>query len=82
MSVARSGALLPPRALKRLLELDGFTVEGEDDYHWALAKDELDDIVIVPKAGHFVAGQVTAAVFSLARIGGRSYLFTDHQNLP
>ena len=79
MSLARPGALLPPRALKRLLELDGFTVEGEDDYHWALAKDDFDDIVIVPKAGQFVAGQVTAALLSLARVGGQSYLFTAHQ---
>jgi hypothetical protein len=61
-----SGRPIPPRALKRLIELDGFDVEAEDDYNWALAKSGTDEIVIVPKRGAFVAGEVCRVVLSAA----------------
>ena len=60
------GVLVSPRVLKRLVELEGFSVETEDDYNWALAKDGSDEIVIVPKSGTFVARDVCNAVFSVA----------------
>ena len=60
------GVLVSPRVLKRLVELEGFSVETEDDYNWALAKDGSDEIVIVPKSGTFVARDVCNAVFNVA----------------
>jgi len=62
--------------LKRLLELDGFSVNEEDECNWALGKDGIDDVVIVPKIGIFVAAHVVQAVFRTARICARPYLFT------
>jgi hypothetical protein len=73
---------VPPRVLKRLLELDGFSVDAEDDDNWALGRADVDDIVIVPKAGEVVARHVVQAVLSTARNAGRAYLFTAHDRPP
>ena len=70
------GARVPPGVLKRLLELEGFSVADEDDDNWVLGRDSLDDVVVVPKAGDAVAGHVVQAVFSVARISRRRCLFT------
>jgi hypothetical protein len=70
------GAHVSPGVLKRLLELEGFSVHDEDDDNWVLGRDGLDDLVIVPKAGAAVARHVVQAVFSVARISRRGYLFT------
>jgi len=50
---------IPPSALKRVLELDGFSIAHEDDYNWALARDGVEDVVIVPKLGPVVAVVMT-----------------------
>jgi len=42
-------ATLPPEELKKILLLDGFTVEGEDEYNWALFKEGHIHPVIIPK---------------------------------
>jgi len=42
-------APIPPGDLKKLLELDGFTVEDEDEYNWALFKEGQINPVIIPK---------------------------------
>ena len=71
-----NGRRVPPRALKRLIELEGFAVQAEDDYNWALTKDGVDEIVIVPKRGTFVARDVCTHAFSAAPPAPR-YLFVD-----
>jgi hypothetical protein len=53
---------IPPPALKRVLELDGFSIAHEDAYNWALAKDGVEDIVIIPKHGRVVAEAVLLRV--------------------
>jgi hypothetical protein len=73
--VSRLGSI-PPGVLKRVLELDGFAVEHEDDYNWALAKDGVEDVVIVPKLGTVVAEEVLLRAFEATpRMPGR-YLFS------
>lgn len=67
---------MPPRVLKRLLELEGFSVDAEDADNWALGRADVDDVVIVPKAGGLVAGYVVQAVFGTARIAPRAYLLS------
>jgi hypothetical protein len=67
---------IPPRALKRVLELDGFCVAHEDSYNWALTRDGLDDIVIVPKLGHVVAEAVLLRVLTTTSRRPPQYLFS------
>jgi len=50
-------APIPPKQLKRILELRDYVVVGEDEWNWALAKDSGVPIVI-PKEGEFVAVEV------------------------
>ena len=69
---------LPPGVLKRVLELDGFLVEREDDYNWALTKSSVDEVVIVPKLGPLVAADVLQRAVG-AVPGRRHYLFTPHR---
>jgi hypothetical protein len=67
---------IPPRALKRVLELDGFSVEREDDDAWALAKDGVADVLIVPKLGPLVAEHVLRRVVAVTVRSPRRYLFS------
>lgn len=67
---------LPPRVLKRVLELDGFLVEREDDYNWILTKRSVDGVVIVPKRGPFVAADVLHRAVAAAPAQHKPYLFT------
>ena len=67
---------LPPGVLKRVLELDGYLVEREDDYNWALTKKSVDEIVIVPKLGPLVAADVLRRAVGPPP-GHRQYLFTE-----
>jgi hypothetical protein len=67
---------LPPGVLKRVLELDGFLVEREDDYNWILTKQNLDEVVIVPKLGLLVAADVLYRAVAAAPKPRKSYLFT------
>jgi hypothetical protein len=69
-------APIPAPALKRLLELDGFTVEDEDNCNWALAKDGVEDVLTVPKLGRFVASEIVSRVFGAIPSGGPRHLFT------
>ena len=50
-------APIPPKQLKRVLELHGYKIVGEDEWNWALAKDSGVPILI-PKEGEFVAVEV------------------------
>jgi hypothetical protein len=70
---------IPPRVLKRVLELDGFSVEHEDDYNWALAKDGVEDVVIVPKLGQVVAADLLLRAIEATPRTQTRYLFTDRQ---
>jgi hypothetical protein len=67
---------LPPGVLKRVLELDGFLVEREDDYNWILAKQSIDGVVIVPKLGPFVATDILYRAVAAAPQHHKPYLFT------
>jgi hypothetical protein len=67
---------LPPGVLKRVLELDGFLVEREDDYNWILTKPSVDRVVIVPKLGPFVAPDVLRRAVAAAPTPHKAYLFT------
>ena len=67
---------LPPRVLKRVLELDGFLVEHEDDYNWALTKESVEEVVIVPKFGHAVAADVLRRAVDAVPRGSKQYLFS------
>jgi hypothetical protein len=67
---------LPPKVLKRVLELDGFLVEREDDYNWTLTKQSIDGVVIVPKLGSFVATDVLYRAVAAAPTHHKPYLFT------
>jgi hypothetical protein len=48
---------IPPKQLKRVLELRGYEVAAEDEWNWALAKDKGIPIII-PKEGDYVAVEV------------------------
>jgi hypothetical protein len=67
---------LPPGVLKRVLELDGFLVEREDDYNWILTKPSIDGVVIVPKLGPLVATDVLDRAVAATPTPRQSYLFT------
>jgi hypothetical protein len=67
---------LPPRVLKRVLELDGFLVEREDDYNWMLTNQSIDGVVIVPKLGPFLATDVLYRAMTAAPTHHKPYLFT------
>jgi hypothetical protein len=67
---------LPPGVLKRVLELDGFLVEHEDDYNWILTKPSIDEAVIVPKLGPFVATDVLDRAVAAAPTPPKPYLFS------
>jgi len=67
---------LPPGVLKRVLELDGFLMEREDDYNWILRKQSVDGVVIVPKLGPFVATDVLHRAIAAAPPHHTRYLFT------
>jgi hypothetical protein len=67
---------LPPGVLKRVLELDGFVVELEDGYNWALTKASVEGVVIVPKWGPVVAPDVLRRAVEAAPRRPRPYLFT------
>jgi hypothetical protein len=67
---------LPPKALRRVLELDGFLMEREDDYNWILTKPSIDGVVIVPKLGPFVATDVLDRAVAAAPTPHKPYLFT------
>jgi hypothetical protein len=71
---------LPPRVLKRVLELDGFLVEHEDDYNWALTTESVEEVVIVPKFGHVVAADVLRRAVDAAPRGHKRYLFTHAES--
>src|SRR6185369_593616 len=66
---------IPPSALKRVLELDGFSIAHEDDYNWALARDGVEDVVIVPKLGPVVAEDVLLRVVMTTPRRPTQYLF-------
>jgi hypothetical protein len=67
---------LPPGVLRRLFELDGFLVEREDDYNWVLTRNDVDEVVIVPKLGPLVATDVLRSAVTAAPRPPRRYLFT------
>ena len=67
---------LAPRVLKRILELDGFSVTHEDDYNWALVKSGVDEVVIVPKLGEAIADDVLSPIAGRAPRNGTRYLFS------
>ena len=67
---------LAPRVLKRVLELDGFCVAHEDDYNWALVKNGVDEIIIVPKVGDAIADDVLTPIATRTRRDGTRYLFS------
>lgn len=50
-------APIPPKQLKRILELRDYVVVAEDEWNWALAKDR-DVPILIPKEGDFVAVEV------------------------
>lgn len=50
-------APIPPVQLKRILELHGYKLVGDDDWNWALAK-EGEVPIIIPKEGEYVAVEV------------------------
>jgi hypothetical protein len=56
------------------LERDGFTVQHEDDYNWALVKPGLQDVVILPKSGRLVALQVMYRILEVAEITDGRYM--------
>jgi len=66
---------IPPSALKRVLELDGFSIAHDDDYNWALARDGVEDVVIVPKLGPVVAEDVLLRVVMTTPRRPTQYLF-------
>lgn len=58
-------APLPPKQLKCVLELHGYTVSSEDEWNWSLVKG--DGIpIILPKDGEFVAVEVMVHVLESA----------------
>ena len=75
MSLPRLGAI-PPRALKRVLELDGFSVAHEDDDNWTLARDGVEDVVLVPKLGPVIAEDVLLRVVMITPRRSPQYLFS------
>lgn len=66
-------ACIPPKVLKCILELDGFTVRHEDDYNWAMMKDDVLEIVIVPKHGDLVALDVLMNALDAAQMNNVKY---------
>jgi hypothetical protein len=61
---------IPPEALKRVLERNGYKVIDEDMYNWLLAKGEDGEPVVVPKIGRVLGVDMMGKAHSIARSGG------------
>jgi hypothetical protein len=59
-------APVSPKQLKRIVEIRGYELVGEDEWNWALAKDKGVPI-IVPKDGEYVSIETMEEV--LASVG-------------
>jgi hypothetical protein len=55
--VLKLPAPIPPKQLKRVLELGGYAVAMEDEWNWSMVKGAALPIII-PKDGEFVAVEV------------------------
>lgn len=64
-------ALIPPRVLKRILELDGYTCEDEDRSCWVLIRDR--HVAVIPKRGSLVSFAVMEPVLHGAGIDHGRY---------
>ena len=66
-------APVPPKVLKRLLELDGFTVDHEDDYAWSLTKPGIDEVIVLPKYGRVLSMDAHMSTIDKAKIDNARY---------
>ena len=57
---------LPPTKIKELLERSGYKIVEEDSFHWAMANEDSDDPILVPKQCDFVPLEVAFHVATLA----------------
>jgi hypothetical protein len=68
-------APIPPWALAKILELSGFQVIVEDEFHWAFAdpKTPHSEPMIIPKMGERVAVDIMMQTFIDGRMNLRTY---------
>jgi len=64
-------ALIAPRLLKRILELEGYELEGEYPSCWALMKDR--HVAVIPKYGDLVSFDIMEPVLHGAGIDHHKY---------
>ncbi len=62
-------APVPPAVFKRMLELYGYTPEGEDAHTWYLGKrDEPMPLIMLPKAGDLLSLQLMMPILDALSI--------------
>lgn len=60
---------IPPEALKRVLERNGYRAIDEDELNWLMVKEGVDEPMVVPKKGRVLGVDIMAKAHGLARQG-------------